>query len=403
MLQGKKIILGVTGSIAAFKAATLVRLFVKEGAEVQVVMSKSAVDFITPLTLSTLSKRPVLIEPFKTDNGSWNSHVDWALWADLIVYAPLTGNSMAKMANGQADNLLLAIYMAARCPVFFAPAMDVDMFEHPATQKNIGVIQGYGNILIPPSFGELASGLIGQGRMDEPENIVAFLKNHLKKKSPLEGKTALVTAGPTYERLDPVRFIGNFSSGKMGYAIAESLAENGAIVKLISGPVNLKTKHSSIEVVLIESADEMLKACLTYAVDAEILVMSAAVADYRPSGISAEKIKKNTSSLSIDLEPTTDILATLGKIKSDHQVLVGFALETNDEKQHALKKLESKNLDFIVLNSLQDPGAGFGYDTNKIAILEPGGKETNFDLKPKKEVASDIVNKIIDLLQQQQQ
>ncbi len=401
MLQGKKIILGVTGSIAAFKAATLVRLLIKEGADVQVVMSKSATDFITPLTLSTLSKRPVLIEPFKTDTGSWNSHVDWALWADLIIFAPLTANSMAKMSNGQADNLLLAIYLAARCPVFFAPAMDLDMFEHPATQKNISTLEEFGNILIPPSFGELASGLIGQGRMDEPENIVSFLTSYFKKKSPLNGKFALITAGPTYERIDPVRYIGNFSSGKMGFALAETLAMQGAKVKLISGPVSLTPINRNIDLVTVESASEMLDECMKALENADIIIMAAAVADYRPVNIAPEKIKKKTVSLQIELEPTTDILAKMGTMKTEKQILVGFALETNDENSEAIKKLNTKNLDFIVLNSLRDAGAGFGYETNKVSILERNGNETHFDLKPKSEVAIDIVSKIKELMNNQ--
>ncbi len=397
MLNGKKILLGVTGSIAAYKAAALVRLFIKEGAEVQVVMSESACDFITPLTLSTLSKRPVLIEPFQPGTGAWNSHVDWALWADFYLIAPLTANTLAKLANGMPDNLLVAIYLAARCPVFFAPAMDVDMFEHPSTQKNIQILQSYGNILIPPQTGELASGLTGRGRLDEPENILVFLQDWFKKKSPLINKTALVTAGPTYERIDPVRFIGNFSSGKMGFAIAEALAAAGAEVKLVTGPVSITTAHPGIKQINIESADQMYDQCMEISPNADIIVMAAAVADYHPESVAAEKLKKQDETFSLTLIPTQDILAALGSHKKKDQILVGFALETQDAIQNAQKKLQRKNLDFIVLNTLEDPGAGFGGDTNKITIMDSTGQITGYELKTKKDVAIDIVQKISEL------
>ncbi len=398
MLHGKKILLGVTGSIAAYKAAGLIRLFIKEGADVQVVMSKSATDFITPLTLSTLSKRPVLIEPFHSSTGEWYSHVDWALWADFFLIAPLTANTLAKLANGQADNLLVAIYLAARCPVFFAPAMDVDMFEHPSTQKNISILEGYGNILIPPQVGELASGLSGKGRLDEPENIVGFLQDWFKKKSPLTNKVALVTAGPTFERIDPVRFIGNFSSGKMGFAIAETLAEQGARVILISGPTALTTTHTSIELHHVESAAEMHEACMRFQPESDVIVMAAAVADYTPATVSDQKLKKESGIPLLELKPTVDILADLGSHKITGQMLVGFALETHDALEHAQKKLQNKNLDLIVLNSLEDQGAGFGVDTNKITIIDKHKNIQTYSLKSKKEVALDIVNKINDLL-----
>lgn len=398
MFNGKKILLGVTGSIAAYKAAALVRLFIKEGAEVQVVMTKSACDFITPLTLSTLSKRPVLIEPFHPGSGAWNSHVDWALWADFYLIAPLTANTLAKLANGMPDNLLVAIYLAARCPVFFAPAMDVDMFEHPSTQKNIQILESYGNILIPPQTGELASGLTGRGRLDEPENIVEFLNDWFKKKSPLSNKTALVTAGPTYERIDPVRFIGNFSSGKMGFAIAETLADAGVSVKLVTGPVALRTSHPGIEVTRVESASEMYDQCMAFYPQSDIVVMAAAVADYRPETRSAQKLKKKEAELTVTLKPTSDILAALGKQKRNDQILVGFALETQHALEHAQKKLHDKNLDFIVVNSLEDPGAGFEVDTNKIRIMDAAGQLTAYELKTKKEVAIDIVQKIRELV-----
>ncbi len=397
MLNGKKILLGVTGSIAAYKAAALVRLFIKEGAEVQVVMSESACDFITPLTLSTLSKRPVLIEPFQPGTGAWNSHVDWALWADFYLIAPLTANTLAKLANGMPDNLLVAIYLAARCPVFFAPAMDVDMFEHPSTQKNIQILQSYGNILIPPQTGELASGLTGRGRLDEPENILVFLQDWFKKKSPLINKTALVTAGPTYERIDPVRFIGNFSSGKMGFAIAEALAAAGAEVKLVTGPVSITTAHPGIKQINIESADQMYDQCMEISPNADIIVMAAAVADYHPESVAAEKLKKQDETFSLTLIPTQDILAALGSHKKKDQILVGFALETQDAIQNAQKKLQRKNLDFIVVNTLEDPGAGFGGDTNKITIMDSTGQITGYELKTKKDVAIDIVQKISEL------
>ncbi|MCX6273419.1 MAG: bifunctional phosphopantothenoylcysteine decarboxylase/phosphopantothenate--cysteine ligase CoaBC, partial [Bacteroidetes bacterium] len=372
MLQGKKIILGVTGSIAAYKAATLIRLLSKEGAEIQVVMTKAAVDFITPLTLSTLSHRPVLIEPFHPASGEWYSHVDWANWADLILIAPLTANTMAKMATGQADNLLMAIYLASRCPVYFAPAMDVDMYMHPVTQGNINKLTSLGHVLIPPDEGHLASGLIGKGRMKEPEEIVGFLKKLLKKKNLLTGKKILITAGPTYEKIDPVRFIGNFSTGKMGFALADTLAEMGAAVTLLTGPTAQYTLNRAVKRIDVVSAAEMNRHCLDFFPDMDITIMAAAVADYTIENPASVKIKKDKKKhLLLDLVPTPDILSNLGKIKASHQLLVGFALETDRETQHAMDKLKNKNLDLIVLNSLRDEGAGFGHDTNKVSIFGP--------------------------------
>jgi len=395
MLRGKKIILGISGSIAAYKSAILTRLLIKEGALVKVVMTQSAKDFITPLTLSTLSKNPVQTDFFREKDGSWNNHVELGLWADLFVIAPASANTIAKMANGICDNLLLATYLSARCPVYFAPAMDLDMLKHPSTKKNIATLKSFGNTIINPVSGELASGLHGEGRMAEPEEIIAFLNSELKKKAPLSGKTALVTAGPTYEAIDPVRFIGNHSSGKMGFALAEELAQQGADVTLISGPVNLTTQHANIKRVDVTSAVEMLLACKKYFSKSDITVMSAAVADYSPSERSAKKIKKQTGDLVINLKATTDILAELGKSKKKNQMLIGFALETNNEIENAKSKLKRKNLDFIVLNSLQDKGAGFKGDTNKITLIGRDNKTLKFELKDKRDVARDIVAKII--------
>lgn len=395
MLKGKKIILGVTGSIAAYKAARLVRILMKNGAEVQVVMSKAAVDFITPLTMSTLSRRPVLIEPFHPVSGEWYSHVDWANWADFMLFAPLTANTIAKMANGQADNLLIAIYLAARCPVYFAPAMDVDMYEHPATQANIRKLISYGNILIPPDEGELASGLIGKGRMREPEEIVKFLGNTGKKKRPLENKKVLITAGPTYEKIDPVRFIGNFSSGKMGFALAEAFAADGASVTLITGPVHETLLDKSIHRIDVVSAEEMYRQCIKHFPVSDITVMAAAVADYRPISPSTEKIKKKKESFMLSLESTPDILASLGKQKKKHQFLAGFALETENEQFHAKEKLANKNLDLIVLNSLKDEGAGFGLDTNKVTIFASDNSTKSLPLLSKQETAEEIKTYIL--------
>ena len=398
MLEGKNIILGICGSIAAYKSATLVRLFVKAGANVQVVMTPDATNFITPLTLATLSKKPVLVDYFTPENGEWNNHVALGLWADLMVIAPASANTLAKMAGGICDNLLLAVYLSAKCPVYFAPAMDLDMWKHDATQENIDKLLSFGNVLIPPGIGELASGLFGEGRMAEPEEIVQFLAAEIKKTLPLAGAMMLVTAGPTYEAIDPVRFIGNHSSGKMGFAIADRLAQLGANVTLISGPSAQKSNHSAVTRVDVTSAAEMLEACLRYFPESNACIMSAAVADYTPADPAPQKIKKSGQSLTVELIQTIDILSTLGAQKKAGQLLAGFALETNDEEKNAIKKLQTKNLDFIVLNSLNDTGAGFKTDTNKITIIDRDLQKTTYGLKSKKEVAVDICDKIIELL-----
>ncbi|MDX5319846.1 MAG: bifunctional phosphopantothenoylcysteine decarboxylase/phosphopantothenate--cysteine ligase CoaBC, partial [Bacteroidota bacterium] len=366
MLKNKKILLGVSGSIAAYKSALLIRLLVKEGAEVKVVMSTSAEAFITPLTLATLSKNPVLSEFYTEKDGTWNNHVELGLWADLFLIAPATGNTLAKLANGICDNLLGACYLSARCPVWFAPAMDLDMWLHPATQRNIKQLEKDGMTIIQPGSGELASGLEGQGRMAEPEEILEQVKGYFGASSRLSGKKALVTAGPTYENLDPVRFIGNYSSGKMGFAIAEELAAQGAEVTLVSGPTHLKTHHSGIHRVNVVSAEDMLNACTERHQDQDIVVMSAAVADYRPENIAQQKIKKKDMLFLLKLTKTTDVLKTLGASKPKNQILVGFALETENEVKNAKEKLKSKNLDFIVLYSMNDIGAGFSSDQYKI-------------------------------------
>ena len=396
MLNGKKILLGVTGSIAAYKSAVLVRLLVKAGADVKVIMTESAKDFITPLTLSTLSKNPVHSDFIADKIGTWNNHVELGLWADVLVIAPATANTIAKMANGFCDNLLMATYLSARCPVFFAPAMDLDMLKHEATVSNIKRLQSIGNSLISSSHGELASGLTGFGRMAEPEEIVDTLSQHFHNSGLLKGKNAMVTAGPTYEAIDPVRFIGNHSSGKMGYAIAEELAKLGASVTLITGPTNQTTNHSSIRVVRTTSADEMFKASMDVFPYSDITVLSAAVADYKPVHIASQKIKKSGNTITLELTHTQDIAASLGKIKKNGQLLVGFALETENEQANAEKKLISKNFDLIVLNSLNDKGAGFAGDTNKITILDKQNRVKEFSLKTKKEVARDIVNAILE-------
>jgi len=398
MFEGKNIVLGVCGSIAAYKSAMLVRLLVKAGANVQVVLTPDATNFITPLTLSTLSKNPVYHTYFEPETGEWNNHVEIALWADFILIAPASANTIAKMANGLVDNLLTAVYLSAKCPVYFAPAMDLDMWKHEATQLNIATLQSFGNILIAPASGELASGLHGEGRLAEPEEIAAFISAEIKKKLPLNGKKALVTAGPTYEAIDPVRFIGNHSSGKMGFAIADELAQLGANVTLVSGPSAQKSKQQSVKRIDVTSAAEMLVECEKHFKNAAICVMSAAVADYAPVNIALQKIKKQNDSFNIEVKKTTDILTTLGKSKQAGQVLVGFALETDNEEDNAIDKLKRKNLDFIVLNSLNDAGAGFKGDTNKITIIDRDLHKTNFDLKEKDEVAKDICKKIIALV-----
>ncbi len=395
-MRGKKIILGVTGSIAAYKAAYLVRLMVKSGAEVKVVMTHSAKDFITPITLSTLSKNPCYIDFVKGANGEWNNHVELALWADFLLVAPASANTIGKMANGLCDNLLLATYLSGRCPVYIAPAMDEDMWKHPSTKKNMETLASFGNIIIQPQDGELASGLMGEGRMDEPENILAFLQKELDKTRLLMNKKVLVTAGPTYESIDPVRFIGNHSSGKMGFAIAEELARQGAEVTLISGPTSMEINNPDINLIKIVSAEEMYKACLNSFKTADITVMAAAVADYSPSEQSSKKIKKKVQKIEIKLSPTKDILYELGKLKNKKQFLCGFALETENGIDNAKLKLKRKNLDMIVLNSLSDVGAGFQTSTNKISIINSSNKIINFGLKDKKQVAVDIVNHIIN-------
>lgn len=398
MLTGKKIILGVCGSIASYKAAHLVRLLLKAGAEVQVVMTKDALSFITPLTLATLSKKPVLIDYFVPETGEWNNHVDLGLWADMLLIAPASANTLGKMATGICDNLLLATYLSAKCPVYFAPAMDLDMWKHPSTTQNVKQLQSYGNILIQPNAGELASGLIGEGRMAEPEEIVTLLQQELKKKLPLAGKKALVTAGPTYEAIDPVRFIGNHSSGKMGFAIAEELYQLGADVTLISGPTALTLSSKTIKRIDVVTAEDLLEATLAEFSEADITIMSAAVADYKPEQVADQKIKKKEQAFSLNLIKTTDILAELGNKKRSDQVLVGFALETENELTNASEKLIKKNLDLIVLNSLNDKGAGFKSDLNKITILDKQLKAETFVLKPKKEVAQDICQKILAVI-----
>lgn len=395
MLQGKKILLGITGSIAAYKSIYLVRLLVKAGAEVKVIITPSAKDFVSSITLSTLSRNPVLVDLF--DEHSWANHVMLGRWADLMVIAPLTCNTMAKMASGQCDNLLLATYFSAICPVLVAPAMDEDMWQHPATKENLKRLESFGNKIIPVEKGDLASGLYGEGRMAEPETILTFINHNFFLSSQLTGKRAMVTAGPTYESIDPVRFIGNRSSGKMGIAIARELHNRGAEVTLILGPTTSEFSANGISVRKVTTAQEMFKACNEAFENTDITIMAAAVADYSPVTTASEKIKKSDERLTIELARTKDILKNLGEKKKPGQVLIGFALETNNEKKNAMDKLNNKNADMIVLNSLKDAGAGFGYDTNKITILEKGGQEFEFETKSKTEVAKDIVDTIIRL------
>lgn len=392
-LKGKKIVLGITASIAAYKIPILVRLLKKEGAEVQIVMTPNARDFVTPLTLSTLSGNPVLSETFNEVDGSWNSHVEMGQWADLMLFAPLSAATLAKMAHGLSDNLLTTTYLSAKCPVYFAPAMDLDMYAHPTTRKNIEILLSFGHSMIEAQTGELASGLCGAGRMEEPEVILETLVDHFKKKNSFSGKSILITAGPTHEALDPVRFIGNHSSGKMGYALAYEFAERGGSVKLISGPVNIGVSHPNIKITQVQTAQEMFEKSDMFFEQVDIAVMSAAVADYRPKNVSDKKMKKTDQELNIELEPTVDILKTLGQ-KKKTQFLLGFALETNDEHLNAQKKLIEKNCDAIVLNSMNDQGAGFGYDTNKISIFAKNKDVEHFNLKSKKELAKDICNYI---------
>ncbi|WP_299061521.1 bifunctional phosphopantothenoylcysteine decarboxylase/phosphopantothenate--cysteine ligase CoaBC [uncultured Polaribacter sp.] len=396
VLKDKKVLLGITAGIAAYKTASLVRLFIKLGAEVKVIMTPASKDFITPLTLSTLSKNPVHSTFYskEDENELWNNHVDLGLWADYMLIAPATANTLSKMTNGICDNLLLATYLSAKCPVYFAPAMDLDMYKHPSTKESLDKLQNFGNILIPATSGELASGLVGEGRMAEPEDIVSFIENDILSNLPLKGKKILLTAGPTYEAIDPVRFIGNHSSGKMGFAIAKAAADLGAEVYLISGPSHQKISHSLVKRIDVVSADDMYNAAHTYFSDVDIAILSAAVADYKPKNIANQKIKKKDATLDIQLSPTKDILASLGAIKNQ-QFLVGFALETNNELENAKGKLKRKNLDAIVLNSLQDKGAGFATDTNKVTIIDKDLNEKSFQLKSKVEVAKDIMNEIV--------
>ncbi len=396
MLSGKRILLGVTGSIAAYKSALLTRLLVKAGAEVKIVMTPASVDFITPLTLATLSKNPVLTSFAKNETGEWHNHVELGLWADAMVIAPASANTIAKMASGLCDNLLQAVYLSARCKVFFAPAMDLDMLQHPSTQSNIHKLIGFGNEQINPEYGELASGLIGTGRMAEPEEIVSHLERFFSKNQKLKGKKALVTAGPTHEAIDPVRFIGNNSSGKMGFAIAEELANQGAEVNLISGPTYLSVNNPNIKLNRVTSAEEMYQACTAVFPFTDIAVLSAAVADFKPLTKADQKIKKSDAGLSVELTKTQDIAAELGKMKKANQFTVGFALETENETANAEKKIVAKNFDLIVLNSLNDNGAGFGHDTNQITLINKKNEAKKFTLKSKKEVARDIVTAIIE-------
>ncbi|MDX9918646.1 MAG: bifunctional phosphopantothenoylcysteine decarboxylase/phosphopantothenate--cysteine ligase CoaBC [Paludibacter sp.] len=397
MLQGKKIILGVTGSIAAYKAAHLVRLLVKEGMEVKVIMTPLAKEFITPLTLATLSRNPILVEFFNPENGDWNSHVDLGMWADAYLIAPATANTIGKMVNGVADNLLLTTYLSAKCPVFVAPAMDLDMFAHPSTKHNLDILRSYGNQIIEPAVGQLASGLEGKGRMEEPENIVQFLDDYFTPKL-MSDKKVLITAGPTYEKIDPVRFVGNYSSGKMGFALADACAKQGAEVTLITGPVNVRAKHAAINRINVESAEEMYKAVLSKFDKMDGAILCAAVADFTPVSQSYYKLKREHDNLVVELKPTLDIAAEVGKIKRHEQFLVGFALETNNEEANAKSKMERKNFDFIVLNSLQDPNSGFGFDTNKVSIIHRSGLQREYELKSKLEVADDIINEINTLI-----
>lgn len=397
-MKGKKIVLGITGSIAAYKAAVLIRALIKKGAEVQVVITPAGKEFITPITLSALTSKPVISEFFSQRDGTWHSHVDLGLWADAMVIAPTTASTIGKMANGIADNMLITTYLSMKAPVFVAPAMDLDMFAHPATQKNLEILRSYGNHIIEPGEGELASHLVGKGRMEEPEKIVEVLEAFFNREQDLKGKKVLITAGPTYEKIDPVRFIGNYSSGKMGYALAESCARRGAEVTLISGPVQVKAQHPSIKVTKVESAHQMHEAAIEAFPTSDAAILCAAVADFTPEVKADQKIKREKEDLILKLVPTEDIAAALGKIKKENQCLVGFALETNNELANARHKLGKKNFDFIVLNSLQDAGAGFQCDTNKITIVDKE-KATPYPLKTKTEVADDIIDRLANLLQ----
>lgn len=397
-LKDKHIIIGITGGIAAYKTATLVRLLVKQGAQVQVIMTPNAKEFICPVTLSTLSGRPVISEFFTANTGQWNSHVDLGLWADAMVIAPATASTIGKMANGVADNMLVTTYLSAKAPVFVAPAMDLDMMAHPSTQRNLNMLRSYGNHIIEPAEGELASHLIGKGRMEEPENIVKIIHKFFSGQKNLQGKIVMITAGPTYERIDPVRFIGNYSTGKMGYAIADEAAARGAEVTLISGPTALRPTHPGIKVIDVESARQMYDAAAAAFPGSDIAIMSAAVADYAPATVAGMKIKREKDDVPvIKLVKNPDIAAALGQMKTGSQILVGFALETNDEAENAIDKLHRKNLDMIVMNSLRDKGAGFGTDTNKVTIFTGNGS-IQYDLKSKREVAADIIDNIVNII-----
>ena len=396
MMKGKKIVLGITGSIAAYKAAVLTRGLIKKGAEVQIVITPAGKEFITPITLSALTSKPVISEFFAQRDGTWHSHVDLGLWADAMVIAPATASTIGKMAHGIADNMLVTTYLSMKAPVFIAPAMDLDMFAHPSTQHNLDILRSYGNHIIEPASGELASHLVGKGRMEEPEKIIEVLEASFSRRQDLQGKKVMITAGPTYEKIDPVRFIGNYSSGKMGYALAETCAERGAEVTLVSGPVNREVIHPNIKRINVESAAEMYQAAIENYEDADAGILCAAVADFTPEVTAEQKIKREKDDLILRLKPTQDIAAALGKQKRPEQRLVGFALETNDEVSHAQDKLKRKNFDFIVLNSLNDKGAGFRCDTNKIAIIDRDGI-TAYPLKPKTEVATDIIDKLVTL------
>lgn len=398
MLKGKKIILGITGSIAAYKACYIIRGLIKQGAEVQVVITPAGKEFITPITLSALTSKPVISDFFAQRDGTWNSHVDLGLWADAMLIAPATASTIGKMANGIADNMLITTYLSAKAPVFVAPAMDLDMYAHPSTQKNLDTLRSYGNHIIEPGTGELASHLVGKGRMEEPENIIRVLDEYFSASCELKDKRIVITAGPTFEKIDPVRFIGNYSSGKMGFALAEECARRGAQVTLVAGPVHLSTQHSRITRINVESAEEMYEAAERHFPEADAAILCAAVADYRPAAMAEKKIKREKEQeLTLPLKATRDIAASLGAIKKEHQCLVGFALETDNEQQNAEGKLERKNFDFIVLNSLKDEGAGFRHDTNKISIIDRKNR-TDYPLKPKTEVAQDIIDHLVSVL-----
>ena len=397
MLRNKHIVLGITGSIAAYKACLIIRGLIKQGAEVQVVITPAGREFITPITLSTLTQKPVICDFFNHQDGTWNSHVDLGLWADAMLIAPATASTIGKMAHGVADNMLITTYLSMKAPVFIAPAMDLDMYAHPSTQENLQLLSKRGNHIIEPGTGFLASKLEGKGRMQEPEEIVRTLDEYFSQSQELTGKRVLITAGPTYEKIDPVRFIGNYSSGKMGFALAEECARRGAEVELVSGPVSLQIHHPSVHRTNVESAQEMFHAATERFTQADIAILCAAVADFTPTQVAGTKIKREGEELVLHLSPTHDIAQCLGNMKRDGQIMIGFALETNDEEAHAKDKLKRKNLDFIVMNSLQDKGAGFRHDTNKVTIIDAQGK-TEYPLKDKKEVAEDIVNRICTLL-----